>query len=218
VAATDLADSADAAAAKPRRERILDVATEEFAAHGWSGTRIDTIATRAECNRQLIYYYFGSKAGLYGAVFDAMVEQRRADWERERGLDGEASLANLVQTIDPRHPVNASVRNQRWRRMLAWEGIEYDGQPGEIQARDARIANWRIRTETIRRAQSEGLLDPELDPELLALLLLTVTLSKEALPQLVQLVTGMDATSPEYADRLAAFNGQLLRALRPGRH
>jgi TetR/AcrR family transcriptional regulator len=47
------------------RERIESAAVEEFADHGFHGARIHRIAGRAGVNKQLLYYYFGSKRQLY---------------------------------------------------------------------------------------------------------------------------------------------------------
>ena len=55
--------------AKPNsRDKIADAAADEFAAKGYAGARVARIADTAGVNKQLIFYYFGSKAGLYGAV------------------------------------------------------------------------------------------------------------------------------------------------------
>ncbi len=51
-----------------RRGRILFAAIEEFASKGLAGARTAEIAARAGVNKQLIFYYFGSKRGLYDAV------------------------------------------------------------------------------------------------------------------------------------------------------
>ncbi len=50
------------------KERILAAAREEFASSGFSGARVQRIAGRAGVNKQLLYYYFGSKELLYRAV------------------------------------------------------------------------------------------------------------------------------------------------------
>src|SRR5204863_902007 len=50
------------------RDTILRVAREEFAAHGFAAARVETLARRAKVNKALIYYYFGSKVGLYRHV------------------------------------------------------------------------------------------------------------------------------------------------------
>src|SRR3954466_11680225 len=50
--------------------QILDVATKEFAAHGFSGARIDRMATNLEFTKRMIYYYFKGKRVLYHAVLE----------------------------------------------------------------------------------------------------------------------------------------------------
>ena len=52
------------------RADLLAVATAEFAGHGYSGARVDEIAARTRTTKRMIYYYFGSKRGLYLAVLE----------------------------------------------------------------------------------------------------------------------------------------------------
>jgi len=56
-----------------RRDRILKAALREFSERGAAGTRTAAIAAAAGVNKQLIFYYFGSKAGLYEAVLRAFL-------------------------------------------------------------------------------------------------------------------------------------------------
>ncbi|MFX8512213.1 helix-turn-helix domain-containing protein, partial [Acinetobacter baumannii] len=49
---------------------ILEVATAEFADKGLAGARIDEIAALTHTSKRMIYYYFGSKEGLYLAVLE----------------------------------------------------------------------------------------------------------------------------------------------------
>ena len=50
------------------RVTILDAAEDEFAEHGFHGTRMMAIAKRAEVTHGLLHYYFESKDGLYEQV------------------------------------------------------------------------------------------------------------------------------------------------------
>ncbi|MEH1168835.1 TetR family transcriptional regulator [Micromonospora sp. CPCC 205539] len=61
------------------RRRLLAAATDEFAARGIAGARVDRIATAAGANKALIYSYFGNKYQLFDAVFDALVVRTAAD-------------------------------------------------------------------------------------------------------------------------------------------
>jgi AcrR family transcriptional regulator len=66
------------------RERILQVALTEFAAHGYSGGRVERIARAARSNVRMIYHYFGDKDALYLA---ALERSYRGIREQEQMLD-----------------------------------------------------------------------------------------------------------------------------------
>jgi AcrR family transcriptional regulator len=51
-----------------RALRIVAAAREEFARRGFAGARVDQIARRAGVNKQLLFYYYHSKRGLFQAV------------------------------------------------------------------------------------------------------------------------------------------------------
>lgn len=55
--------------------RILDVATREFAEHGIAGARIERIVATARTNKAQLYSYFGSKDGLFDAIFFASLDR-----------------------------------------------------------------------------------------------------------------------------------------------
>ena len=64
--------------AERTRAGVLAAATRTFVESGFNGARIDLIAERAAINKQLIYYYFGSKEQLYVAVLDAAYSALRS--------------------------------------------------------------------------------------------------------------------------------------------
>ena len=49
---------------------ILRAASEEFASYGFDCTTVDGIARKANVSKQLLYYYFGTKAELYSSILD----------------------------------------------------------------------------------------------------------------------------------------------------
>jgi AcrR family transcriptional regulator len=67
---------------------ILEKATQEFAEKGLSGARIDEIAAATQTSKRMIYYYFGSKEGLYLAVLEE-------SYRRMRAIEAELHLENL---------------------------------------------------------------------------------------------------------------------------
>ena len=60
------------------RNEILEIATQEFAERGYSGGRVDEIAARTRTTKRMIYYYFGSKEGLWIAVLERSYASIRA--------------------------------------------------------------------------------------------------------------------------------------------
>jgi len=71
------------------QENILEVATEEFSTHGLAGGRVDAIAERTRTSKRMIYYYFGSKEGLYLAVLER-------SYRKIRTLEADLQLSNLA--------------------------------------------------------------------------------------------------------------------------
>jgi AcrR family transcriptional regulator len=57
-------------AALATRDSILRAATRVFAKHGYDGGSVDQISKAARSYDRMIYYYFGSKEGLYIAVIE----------------------------------------------------------------------------------------------------------------------------------------------------
>ncbi|PKL19388.1 MAG: hypothetical protein CVV49_00840 [Spirochaetae bacterium HGW-Spirochaetae-5] len=49
-------------------EKVISAAVEEFAALGYAGARVDTIAEKAKVNKAMIYYHFKSKEQLYERI------------------------------------------------------------------------------------------------------------------------------------------------------
>jgi AcrR family transcriptional regulator len=64
--------------AERTRREILAAARQEFSEHGLSGARVDAIAARMRTNKRMIYYYFGSKEGLYLATLEQVYGEIRS--------------------------------------------------------------------------------------------------------------------------------------------
>jgi TetR/AcrR family transcriptional regulator len=70
-----MAHSQPLAEADKSRTRILHAAIREFSEHGLAGARTSTIASAAQVNKALLYYYFRDKESLYGAALEAVAIQ-----------------------------------------------------------------------------------------------------------------------------------------------
>lgn len=56
------------------RTRILEVAEAEFASEGYAGAHLQKIAEQVGVRKTALYYYFESKAALYTAVLETILE------------------------------------------------------------------------------------------------------------------------------------------------
>jgi AcrR family transcriptional regulator len=73
------------------KAEILQVATREFADHGYTGARVDDIAAKTSTTKRMLYYYFGGKEGLYLAVLENA-------YLHIRGLEQELDVDDLAPT------------------------------------------------------------------------------------------------------------------------
>jgi AcrR family transcriptional regulator len=56
---------------RPVRQRLLDAGERLFAAHGWNGVSIRTIAAEADVTLSALNYHFGEKENLLAEIFAA---------------------------------------------------------------------------------------------------------------------------------------------------
>lgn len=111
------------------RRRLFEAAAREFAAHGFAGASVDRIAAAARLNKAMIYYHFGSKAGLHGEILRDMF---RAAGDRVREIAASADppeeqVRRFVDAI----AVAADARPHFppiWFREIADGGIHLDPQ------------------------------------------------------------------------------------------
>jgi len=184
------------------RERILEVATEEFAQKGLAGARVDEIARKAQANKQLVYYYFGGKLGLYNEVLGHMIQESRQRIAAEAACE---TLAEKFKLMVGRGTESTGIR---WQRLLGWEALEAD--TGEFVREADRSGTWQRHVASVREAQAAGEVDDALDPELVALALISVAVFPYVLPQVTKFITGSLPTDDEFNSRYEAFVEQLI--------
>ena len=85
--------------AQQTRESILRAAIKVFAQHGYDGGSVEKISRLAKSYDRMIYYYFGSKEGLFIEVLEDMY-RRMNDAELALVLDPEQPVASLQGVID----------------------------------------------------------------------------------------------------------------------
>ena len=89
---------ARALSAQATREAILRAAIAVFAEHGFSGGSVDKISTAAGSVDRMIYYYFGSKKGLFVAALEEIYRRFNAA-EATLQLDEDKPVESLRAVI-----------------------------------------------------------------------------------------------------------------------
>jgi AcrR family transcriptional regulator len=86
------------AAAQATRDSILKAATKVFAKYGYDGGSVEKISKAAKSYDRMIYYYFGSKEGLFIAVLEG-IYKRMDDAEAAIALDASRPVEALTEVI-----------------------------------------------------------------------------------------------------------------------
>lgn len=140
--------------AQATKQRLLEAAIQEFSQYGIAGARVDRIAAVAGSNKAQIYTYFGSKDGLFEAVFAAMViaviDEVPIDTVDLPGYAGrlfDFSLARAEQV-----------------RLVFWDQLERRGEG--IRGSEVSAASER-KAAAIKQAQAEGVISGDLPAQIL---------------------------------------------------
>jgi TetR/AcrR family transcriptional regulator len=79
------------------RNKILDVAEQDFARSGFAGAHLQHIAEQVGVQKTALYYYYPSKAALYEAVLVRMLEA--FDQAVSKAIDGPESPAGRLERL-----------------------------------------------------------------------------------------------------------------------
>ena len=144
------------------RTRILDAATSEFAQHGFGGARVDRIAARADANKRMLYYYFGSKDELFLAVLEeAYAHIRSAEHELDlEHKDPREALKRLVEFT-----WNYYLEHPEFMALLATENL-HKGSHVHRSNRVRKLHSPLVDTlrDILRRGERQGLFRRGVDP------------------------------------------------------
>lgn len=141
---------------------IMEVAMAEFAEKGLAGARIDEIADATHTSKRMIYYYFGSKEGLYLAVLEESYRRMR-EIEGQLNLDDlepEAALRRLVEFTFDHH-----ASNEVYIRLVVSENMnrgQYLAQSKTIQ--QLNVPAISAIHKLYERGVASGVFRPGLDP------------------------------------------------------
>jgi AcrR family transcriptional regulator len=189
------------------RGHLLDMAIARFARDGIAATSLRAIATDAGVTPAMLHYYFGDKAQLKQALIDerllpALVPMR--EHLAQAGDDPGVLVTEFVRGISAvvaRYPWLPSL----WVREVLCEG----GELREVLFDQLLPSLPQILAQRFASAQATGRLNPGLDPRLLVVSLVGLTLFPAAGAPIWQRVFGADDLGPDelLAHTLALLGG-----------
>jgi AcrR family transcriptional regulator len=138
--------------------RVLDAAIVELARSGYTGFRMEEVASRAAVNKTTIYRRWPTRAALITALVDRMRTPLR-----ENPLPDTGQLErDLVEAFTRRFTVGRKVHGRAWARLLEERyRPEVEAIIGDVVAE--RRDEWRS---MVTRSIDRGELPPRTDPQL----------------------------------------------------
>jgi len=195
------------------RDKILNVALQEFSRRGLSGARIDAIAAESGINKGMIYYYFGSKEDLYVAALEE-------SYRRFRQIESDFHLESLPPVEALRALVGASfdfhAAHPEFIRMVMSENInhgEYIRKIPELRAINRSAIT--VLDSLCRRGIADGVFRADVDPVDLHMTISALSFYNVSNRHTFSFIFDRDLGAPEvHAARRASVIDTVLRAVR----
>lgn len=144
-----------------KQVRILEAARAEFAEKGFDGARVDSIALRAQANKQLIYYYFTNKDVLFTRVLEDAYRDIR-EHEAALSLDDIPASEAILKLVE--FTWHYYLKNPEFIRLLNSENQlkarHLKGSEATVQINQSWISITRI---LLARGRREGNVRPDID-------------------------------------------------------
>lgn len=183
---------AGADAAKTRKN-IIEHSTNEFAAKGFDGARVDSIARRCRLSKNTLYHYFGSKEGLFIAVLESAYGEFRARQHdfAIRDSDPVEAMRKLIA-----HTFSALLENQQVIALLNSENL-HKGRHIKRSKRIRALYDPLVDTirEVLRRGSAQGIFRSDIDPVILYLSLSSLAYHYISNQFTLQVAFGVDFTA-----------------------
>ena len=159
-----------------KRQEILEAAARCFARDGFHGATTAAICAEAGISPGHLYHYFASKEAIIAAMAEDSLERatkRLGDIAEDSNII--ATLAAEVEQTKPRH-----VRTKR--PMLLEMMVEAGRNPAVAEILHKHSKGMRdLLTDLVRKGQDAGEVDPSLDADLVATILMGVVDSSRIL-------------------------------------
>ncbi len=138
------------------RERIFQSALRHFSQKGFAATSLREVSLDAQTTKPMIYYYFGSKEGLYGSIVRQILEEMADTIRGHVPLD--ASVSEQILAYCERYLDHFIVKEE----IIALVLREVFGLGGQPMAAFSQALGEQVRQpldEILRRGMDDGVLE-----------------------------------------------------------
>ena len=139
------------------RARILKTAIRQFAQKGYAGTSVQDISAAAGISKPALYYYFGSKLGLYHEVVHGAQEQchHLIKAAAARGADVPIQLVEILAAL-----FGFAIENRELSRIVVSASFAPPDESGPDPVREEKgWRNFRLVQTVVQRGLDEGTFD-----------------------------------------------------------
>lgn len=150
-------------------ERILAAAEALFAEQGFDAVSMSAIAKRAEVSKANIFHHFSSKNALYLAVFGSACKESRARLEILETREG--NFVERLAHFASGH-LQAILEHSNMARLVLRDLLENGADKGKELAQQVFGPNFAKLVEIIRGGQTRGELRTDVDPAMVAVMLI----------------------------------------------
>ena len=202
-------------AAQATRENLLRAAIKVFARNGFAGGRIEQISKAARSYDRMIYYYFGSKEGLFIEVLEETY-RRMNDAESKLDLDTAKPVEALQAVI--RFVVGYYRKNPEFITLLNTENLHKGKHISKsMRAREYSSPAIEVIRRVLESGQAQGLFRKDVSARDVYLLIAATGYFYMSNRHTLSAFLGEDLETPEALAHWEAFViDSVLRTVAPG--
>ena len=150
------------AATVTSRDVILDAAIRCFASTGYAATTIKDLASEAQVNSALLYYYFVDKQTLYRETLRHVAQ--RLSSSAGRRLDDDLAPDEAIRRF-VQQQAEFLIANPHVPRLMLREMLEHAGRHAEAAIVSLIGGVFKTLCDVIRRGQEQGIFRADVDPK-----------------------------------------------------
>jgi AcrR family transcriptional regulator len=175
------------------RRKLLESGVKLFSDRGYDGVAVDEIVNLAECNKRMLYYYFGNKEGLYVEVLRVVFAE--LEQMEVQALGGGVSTGDAIRRILSSY-FDFLERHPEFVSLLMWENLHrgrfLEAHP-QLLSKSPVIDRLQ---EVIERAREQGEIDCTVDARHLLVLLYGTCFLYHSNRYTLRHTMGLDCSNP----------------------